>query len=309
MPNPNGRSTFGRRSGTVTVIEEPVRRSAARTAKIAFWVIWITVSALATTVMASFWHPIIALFAGVVLGAAVALVAAAFVVAWPVLRVIWWWSAEIAAAIGLVFGWIELAEHTTLGWRLGAVALIAVPAAAIAPARRRLIAVAWCFVTRHRIRTCFSEFIITNRTGSLPLILWAWPTPVGERIWIWLRPGLALDDIQQRLDLIAVACWASSVTAEAGSESNSAHIRLDIKRRDVLTATIGSPLLGLVAPDTPDIERDAMPVPSALDLPDVDAADVAPARSSRKDQRLPASVPAIAPVPAGTTSNDIEDWI
>ena len=34
MPNSNGHPAFGRRSGTVTVIEEPVRRNAARTAKI-----------------------------------------------------------------------------------------------------------------------------------------------------------------------------------------------------------------------------------------------------------------------------------
>ena len=79
--------------------------------------------------------------------------------------------------------------------------------------------ITWCFITRHRVRTCFSEFIITNRTGSLPLILWAIPTPAGERVWIWLRPGLSLDDLTDRLDKIAVACWASAAVAEAASRS------------------------------------------------------------------------------------------
>src|SRR5215472_10293069 len=101
-------------------------------------------------------------------------------------------------------------------------------------------------VSRHRIRTCFSEFIITNRTGSLPLILWARPTPVGERVWIWLRPGLSLDDLHDRLDKIAVTCWATAALADAASASNAAFVRLDIKRRDVLTGTITSPLLDLI---------------------------------------------------------------
>ena len=253
MPNSNGRGAFGRRSGTVTVIDQPVRRSAMRTAKIAAIVTWLAVTLLTTTVAASYWHPIIALFVGAFIGLAAAVIVAAFVIAWPVLRVIWWWAAEITTALAFVFGWMELAEHTLLLYRLAAVTVIAGLPASIPPVRRRVIAVAWCLVTRHRIRTCFNEFIITNRTGSLPLILWAWPTPVGERIWIWLRPGLALDDIQDRLDLIAVACWASSATVEAASETNSAHIRLDIKRRDALTDTVDSPLVGLVMSDPPDI--------------------------------------------------------
>ena len=109
----------------------------------------------------------------------------------------------------------------------------------------------WCLITRHRIRTCFSEFIITNRTGSLPLILWAMPTPVGERVWIWLRPGLSLDDLLNRLDKIAVACWATAATAEAASPANAAFVRLDIKRRDALTGTITSPLLDMIKAGNP----------------------------------------------------------
>ena len=134
--------------------------------------------------------------------------------------------------------------------------IVGVPAA-ITPVRTRINALTWCLVTRHRIRTCFSEFIITNRTGSLPLILWARPTPAGERVWIWLRPGLALDDLLDRLDKIAVACWATAAVAEAASRSNAAFIRLDIKRRDVLTGTIPSPLLDMIhaAPPPPSGTR------------------------------------------------------
>jgi hypothetical protein len=52
-----------------------------------------------------------------------------------------------------------------------------------------------------------------------------------------------------------------------------------------------------------------MPVPSALDLPDVDATDVAPAKSSRTDPRATAPVPAIKPVKASGPGDDIEDWL
>src|SRR6185437_5024078 len=156
MPSSN-RGMFGRGNGTITVIEEPVMRSYRRKAKIVFYVTLVITATLTATVAASKWQPLLALFAGLVLGTVIAVIAAGIVTAWPVIRAIWWWTPETALTGSLIFGWVELGDHTNQA--------------------------AWCLVTRHRIRTCFSEFIITNRTGSLPLILWARPTPVGERVW------------------------------------------------------------------------------------------------------------------------------
>ena len=211
---------------------------------------------------------------------------------------------------GLIFGWIELAEHTTLLYRLASVVLIVGVPAAIKPVRTRIHQVTWCLVTRHRIRTCFSEFIITNRTGSLPLILWARPTPVGERVWIWLRPGLALDDLQDRLDKIAVACWATAALAEAASRSNAAFVRMDIKRRDMLTGTIGSPLLELIKSGTPAAQRDPADIPTALDLPQVAASDVTPVKPTPlkrpATRKMPAPASPSAPVPATTSPTGSE---
>jgi hypothetical protein len=307
MSKSNRGSALGRRSGTVTVIEEPVRRSAARKSKIVFWVVWISVTLLAATVAASPWHPIIALFAGILTGLATALIVAACVLIWPVVRTIWWWAPEIALAFGLVTGWVWLADHTTLTWRLIAVILIAGVPAAIPHARRLLIAIGWCLVTRHRLRTCFAQFIITNRLGSLPHIMLARPTAVGERVWLWLRPGLALDDIQSRLDLIAVACWADTAVAEAASDTNSALVRIDIKRRDALTPRIASPLLRMITLGTPGKDRDTTQVPTALDLPDVHPDDVAPAKPE-KGKKAPAPVP--SPVPdTASDPDDVSDWL
>ena len=310
MPSSN-RGMFGRGNGTITVIEEPVMRSYRRKAKIVFYVTWFIVAVLAATVAASKWHPIIALLAGLAFGFIIGAIAGAIVAAWPVIRAIWWWTPETVITGSLIFGWIELADHTTLVYRLAFTAAITGIPAVFKPVRTRIHQVTWCLVTRHRIRTCFSEFIITNRTGSLPLILWARPTPVGERVWIWLRPGLSLDDLQDRLDKIAVACWATAALAETASRSNAAFVRLDIKRRDVLTGTITSPLLDMIKSGTPATQRDTTEIPTALDLPQVPASEVIPTRPTplkRPDHpKMPA--PASPPAPAASDGSDITDWI
>jgi hypothetical protein len=293
------------------VIEEPVMRSYRRRAKVVFYVTWVITAVLAATVAASRWHPIIALLAGIIAGYILGAAAGVIVAAWPVIRAIWWWAPETVLCGSLVYGWIELADHTTLPIRLAATAAIVGVPAAIRPLRTRLHQVSWCLVTRHRIRTCFSEFIITNRTGSLPLILWARPTPVGERVWIWLRPGLSLDDLHSRLDKIAVACWATAALADAASASNAAFVRVDIKRRDVLGGTITSPLLNLIKSGTPASQRDTAEIPDALDLPQVAASDVTPIRPTplKRPDHSRAPAPASPSAPAASDGSDITDWI
>ncbi|WP_067476414.1 hypothetical protein [Actinomadura hibisca] len=311
-----GRSTFGRRGGTVTVIEDRVSRSYARTAKVAFYVVSLVVGLLAATITASYLPPVAAVLLGVLIGVVVGLLVAAIVVAWPVLRVLWWWSPEIGVTLAAGYGWVLLATHTNLLARLLVLAVLVGVPASIPAVRKRIIAFAWCAVTRHRLRVCFNEFIITNRSGTLPLILWARPTPTGERVWAWLRPGLSLPELHSRLDKIAVTCWASAVTVEAASDSNAALVRIDVKRRTVLTGTIETPLLGLVDDGTPTAERVVRPVPTALDLPDVPAsnatADPGPvgngtrpkAAKPAKNGKEPAPEPA-----AKATGEDVSDWI
>jgi hypothetical protein len=135
------------------------------------------------------------------------------------------------------------------------------------------------------------------------------PTPVGERIWIWLRPGLSLDDLTDRLDKIAVACWATAALAETASSGNAAFVRLDIKRRDALTGTITSPLLDMIKSGNTPALRDPVPIPTALDLPQVTASEVIPVKPTpirRPDPKTPAAASSTT-----TTSapDDIEDWL
>ena len=325
-----GRSTGGR-NGTVTIIEEPIMRNYARMAKITLWVAGIS-SALLTelitlTILPPLWSVLAALLVGFVVGS----VASAAVIAWPVLRVIWWWLPEITVAV-VVFGsvnigWLELTwHHVILALRIVITLAVLGAPAAFPSVRRNVKAIAFCLISRHRIRTCFSEFIITNRYGTLPLILWAKPTPAGERLWIFLRPGLAVSDVQDRADQIAVACWASSVVIELADPSNSALLRIDIKRRDPLTEVTTSPITKLASGFTPRTRPEPSTAPAALDLTDVTPADVTPADPpSRSKASQPPKWPnnpgqtitglvissEDRPSPAGTRSSidDIEDYI
>jgi hypothetical protein len=320
MPKSNSRLPFGRGPGTVTVIEQTVMRSHIRKAKIVFFIIWAAVALLAATVLVSKWEPrlgatggaILALIAGAVIGLVPAFLAAAVIAAWPVLRAIWWWLPELAVAGGLAIGWVELAGHTALAPRIVITAVIIGVPAAIRPVRRGICAMAWCLVARHRIRTCFSQFIITNRTGSLPLVLAARPTPAGERLWIWLRPGLCLADIQERTGEIAAACWATAVVADIASASNSALVRIDIKRRDPLTGTVPSPLAQMLSGLTPRRRQDTGPLPGALDLPDVPPAEVT--KPTQKGgpapwpQRQEKTLDGVIVSP-DVAKDDINDWI
>ncbi|TDC82512.1 hypothetical protein E1193_11695 [Micromonospora sp. KC606] len=290
----------------MTVIEAKVHRSSARNARLAFILTAVIAGLLAAVVAASSIHPILALFVGALIGVPLGGLAWVLVRIWPVLRVLWWWTPEIGITTLVGAGWVQLANHTTTPVTLLVVALVVGVPAAIPATRRAVLAWAWCLVVRHRLRVCFAQFIIANQSGSLPLILWARPTPVGERVWVYLRPGLSLADLEGRLDRIAVACHASTALIERASDGNAAYLRFDIKRREVLTAQVGSPLVDVIDPGTPVTDRPTPAVPTALDLPDVDVPTV-----TLPAQKKPATS-ANGSKPAASTSpdtDDVSDWI
>lgn len=313
----SGRRGFGRGSvGTVTVLEARVLRSSARYARLGFVVTAFVVGLLTMSIAADRLHPIVALLLGLVTGIVCGACVWLLIRIWPVVRLLWWWATEIIIAVDLVSGWTMLARHTSLVVRLLIVAIVVGVPASIPPVRRLVVSMAWCLIVRHRLRTCFAQFIISNQSGSLPLILVAWPTPVGERVWIYLRPGLSMADLESRLDKIAVACHATSVIVERAG-SSAAFLRLDVKRREVLTTTVDSPLVDLVDPDTPATVRIPGDVPTALDLPDVHRHPDKPVTSSRVEPAKPRPVPvttpaassSLVPVVTGPDGEDVSDYI
>jgi hypothetical protein len=127
-------------------------------------------------------------------------------------------------------------------------------------------------VVRHRLRLCFAQFVrAVNRThpGSLPLVLWARPTPAGERVWLWLRPGLDLDDLDGRLGRLAVACWASEARVVRASPRFAALVRVDLARRDPLIGLVASPLALLIPNKNAAVPVSPGMPPVGLDLADV----------------------------------------
>lgn len=301
---------FGRKSnGTITVIEAKVHRSSARNARLAFILTAVIVGLLAAVVAASSMHPILALFLGAAIGVPLGGLAWVLVRIWPVLRLLWWWSTEIVLTVAVLTFWVQLANHTSTAVTLVVLALVVGVPAALPVTRRQLVAWTWCLIVRHRLRVCFAQFIIANQSGSLPLILWARPTPVGERVWVYLRPGLSLADLEGRLDRIAVACHAATALVERASDGNSAYLRFDIKRREVLTANVSSPLVEVINPDTPSVDRPSPVIPTALDLPDVDAPVITlpvqkkpPATTNKANGDKPADS-------SSTDADDVSDWI
>jgi hypothetical protein len=302
-------------SKKVTVLETKVHRASERNAKLAFWLSLFGVGILTAVIASDYIHPILALFFGAAIGFVAAGIVYVLVRIWPAIRLMWWWTPELLLAFGTLWGFVTLCRHTDLWLRLVVIGVVVGVPAAVPAVRSRIVALAWCLIVRHRLRLCFAQFITANRAGSLPLIFWAVPTLVGERVWVLLRPGLSLTDLQARLDKIAVACWASTVTVERANDSNAAFVRVDVKRRDALVDTITSPLVDAVEPGAPTVQRDPAQVPTALDLPDVPTASAAtegqparlrsvPAQNGRRTASAAASAADL-----NNKGDDIDDWI
>lgn len=255
MPKSSRTSVFGRsdRGQTVTVIEAPQARSQRRKAIIAFWVTLFTAGLLTATVASHYMHPILGGMLGITVGAILGAVLFGLIIAWPVLMMIWHWVPEILLSLGVTSGWVWLMEATPLWLALLVVAIGVGGPAAYPKTRRWLLAPVWCLIVRHRLRQCFAAFIISNREGTLPLILLARPTPVGERVWIWLRPGLSIQNLEQdgQVQKMAVACWAREVRVTPASRKYAAFVRVDVTRRETLTSTVVSPLPGALPDDMP----------------------------------------------------------
>ncbi|MCA1694924.1 MAG: hypothetical protein LC749_09395, partial [Actinobacteria bacterium] len=134
--------------------------------------------------------------------------------------------------------------------------------AVVAPCRRFVTCRAWCVYSRHRVRKCFVQSRVMTHEGLLPLFMWTRPTPVGERLWLWLRPGLSSRDIDNVTDRIAAACWAASARVKV-SPKRAAVVSVDLIRRDPLASSgqISSPLLDGVHPDHFDTDADIIPLP------------------------------------------------
>lgn len=149
-----------------------------------------------------------------------------------VLVVILRWRYEIGLVSGAGAAATAAVSWVGVLWTLAGLSGLVVAAgfAATRPAVRRLaLARAWCVITPHRVRTCFAQAWIYNRAGQIPAVVRATARPFGERVLVWCRAGTSFEDIDSACDLLAAACWASSVVPVRSSRF--AHIvYLDVIR-------------------------------------------------------------------------------
>src|SRR3954453_2090046 len=153
------------------------------------------------------------------------------------LLLIWRWTPELLLLAAVVWYWHRTSEA---GWPTPT--QIAVPMALLAPVviwprtRFWILGIFWLLVTRHRLRQYFLQCGAYNRSGRLPWLTLAYPTPVGERVWVWLGAGLSLADFESDTPQIAVACWARDCRV-GRAKRLAGLVWVDVIRRDPLTAS------------------------------------------------------------------------
>jgi hypothetical protein len=134
------------------------------------------------------------------------------------LGALWRWRVELLCVITLTVVWVWIAYQIPESWPRWTVPVILVAlivVIAVVPVSRRfVIRRVWCVFSRHRVRKCFVQSRVMTHEGLLPLFMWTRPTPVGDRLWLWLRPGLSGRDIEAVADRIAAACVQMSDQAD-----------------------------------------------------------------------------------------------
>ena len=195
----------------------------------------------------------------------------------------------------------------------------------VVPASRRYLSRRWwCMTTRHRMRACYLETRTMTHNGRPPYLLWSRPSPVGERVRVWLPAGLSVKDLEQVTTETAAACWAADVRITP-TRSQAALVVVDVIRRDPLTGAAITPQVvsdiddtldwsdpvvdgasdtdtvgGNTAADTggtivPLPSRTVLPPPALRDLPDTGTTGATSQNGSRTRTRK-------TPAPAGDTA-------
>jgi hypothetical protein len=162
------------------------------------------------------------------------------------LAVLWHLRTELVASVVGVWVWLWLTDRMPT-W--AAIAVLVLSTAGLmgwGPSRRFVLGHAWCTVTRHRLRSCLMQSRVMNHRGYVPWCLWVRPTKVGERVWLLMRPGICVEDLDSRTPQIAAACWARDARVRAWRRL-VAVVLVDVVRRDPLTAgkLVRSPLPGM----------------------------------------------------------------
>lgn len=150
--------------------------------------------------------------------------------------------AELLILTAAVWLWVWLTDRMPAWTAALVVGLPVLGVACWRPSRRYIVRRCWAVATRHRLRATFVECRVMNFSGNLPLLLWSRPTPVGERVWVALRAGIDLREIELRLTHIATGCFGTDARVSP-HRWTAALVVVDVIRRNPLTGpAVASPV-------------------------------------------------------------------
>jgi hypothetical protein len=198
-------------------------------------------------------------------------------------------------------------------WAGVTLASLALVAFTLPWSHRFLMGRVWCVIDRHRLRLCLRQTKVRtmNMDGSLPLLLWAHPTKIGERVWVWVRAGSSADDIEDAIEYIAPACYAREARVHRVRKLTT-FVGIDIIRRDPLAnpTPVASRLAKLTSLVTGGLDTAAEGTEAVRPVPlsDITTTDL-PAPSRGKTTKTPST----SATPAGpvvvANGEDLSDYI
>ncbi len=129
--------------------------------------------------------------------------------------VLWRWRYELAigAALPLLLAWLTAT--------VGADATVAITSVMTTllfewpPARRRIVARAWCVITPHRFRLACARARVHTRGGRLPAVMRCARTSYGEQLLVWCPAGVTAADLHAARLVITSACLATDAQVVA----------------------------------------------------------------------------------------------
>jgi hypothetical protein len=146
------------------------------------------------------------------------------------LVVTWRWRYEIVMAAALAGGLTAAAISLGAAPVTIVVGIVAVTIACWRAPRQFIVDRAWCVITPHRVRVGCVEGLVYSSQGKIPVILWTSRQPFGERVALWCRAGISVDDFVAARAILTATCWAQDITIVM--DARRPHlVSLDIRRR------------------------------------------------------------------------------
>lgn len=245
----------------------------------------------------------------------VVLLVLSFALVWQAVGLLIRSRAELTVlAVGVTADW-SLSLLLAPAWAGVTLVAVVLVAYVLPWSRRYLTTRVWCVLDRHRLRLCLRQTKVRtmNMDGSLPLLLWARPTKIGERVWVWVRAGSSGEDIEDAIEYIAPACYARSARVQRVRQLTTL-VAIDIVRRDPLAdpAPVASPLAKLTRLVTGgglDTAVEGTEAIRPMPLTDITTEVVPAATPGPTKASKPAASPA-SPVPTVVVGGeDVSDYI